>query len=64
VTSTLAVPAETNGHTPAPGTEPSEVSGHPTESHLAALRNLAVTECQEPVEVYEDRLRQTMGIPK
>jgi hypothetical protein len=39
----------TNGHSTAPE--------HPTESHLAALRNLAVTECQEPLEVYEDRLR-------
>jgi hypothetical protein len=46
----------TNGH----GTAPE----HPTESHLAALRNLAVTECQEPVDVYEDRIRTTMKIPK
>lgn len=37
---------------------------HPTESHLAALRNLAVTECGDPVEVFEDRLRRTMGVPK
>jgi hypothetical protein len=53
---------ETNGHKPAP--EPDASLAHPTEAHLAALRNLAVTECQEPVEVYEDRLRRTMGIPK
>ena len=46
----------TNGHSAAPE--------HPTESHLAALRNLAVTECQEPVDVYEDRIRTTMKIPK
>jgi hypothetical protein len=46
----------TNGHSTAPE--------HPTESHLAALRNLAVTECQEPVDVYEDRIRTTMKIPK
>lgn len=51
-----------NGHTPAP--EPDESLAHPTESHLAALRNLAVTECQEPVDVYEDRIRTTMKIPK
>jgi hypothetical protein len=25
---------------------------------------LAVTECQDPVEVYEDRRRQTMDVPK
>jgi hypothetical protein len=37
---------------------------HPTESHLAALRNLAVTECQEPVDVYEQRIRTMMKIPK
>jgi hypothetical protein len=46
----------TNGHSTAPE--------HPTEGHLAALRNLAVTECQEPVDVYEDRIRTTMKIPK
>jgi hypothetical protein len=46
----------TNGYSTAPE--------HPTESHLAALRNLAVTECQEPLEVYEDRIRTTMKIPK
>ena len=46
----------TNGHSTAPE--------HPTESHLAALRNLAVTECGDPVDVYEDRLRTTMKIPK
>jgi hypothetical protein len=49
-------PPVTNGHSPAPE--------HPTEGHLAALRNLAVTECGDPVEVYEDRLRSTMKIPK
>jgi hypothetical protein len=37
---------------------------HPTDGHLAALRNLAITECQEPVDVYEDRIRTTMKIPK
>jgi hypothetical protein len=51
-----ATPSVTNGHSTAPE--------HPTESHLAALRNLAVTECGDPVEVYEDRLRTTMKIPK
>jgi hypothetical protein len=55
-------PVSSNGHTPAPG--PDESLAHPTEGHLAALRNLAVTECQEPVDVYEDRIRQTMKIPK
>jgi hypothetical protein len=54
--------AATNGHSPAP--EPDEALAHPTEGHLAALRNLAVTECQEPVDVYEDRIRTTMKIPK
>jgi hypothetical protein len=48
--------------TPAPKAD--EGLAHPTESHLAALRNLAVTECQEPLEVYEDRIRTTMKIPK
>jgi hypothetical protein len=62
VTSTVAAPTETNSHTPAPW--PDESLAHPTEGHLAALRNLAVTECQEPVDVYEDRLRATMKIPK
>jgi hypothetical protein len=52
----------TNGHRPAQ--EPDEGLAHPTESHLAALCNLAVTECQEPVDVYEDRIRTTMKIPK
>jgi hypothetical protein len=65
VTSTVAapVPAETNSHTPVPALAPDESLAHPTESHLAALRNLAVTECQEPVDVYEDRIRTTMKIP-
>jgi hypothetical protein len=58
---TPPIPA-TNGHTPAP--EPDATLAHPTEGHLAALRNLAVTECQEPVEVYEDRIRTTMKIPQ
>jgi hypothetical protein len=49
--------------TPGAATPPA-TNGHPTESHLAALRNLAVTECQEPVDVYEDRIRTTMKIPK
>jgi hypothetical protein len=55
-----SVPAS-NGHAPEPGEKSLE---HPTESHLAALRNLAVTECQEPVDLYEDRLRTMMKIPK
>jgi hypothetical protein len=51
--------AAANGHTPSP-----DVSlEHPTESHLAALRNLAVTECGEDVSVYEDRLRRTLKVP-
>jgi len=57
-----ATPPSTNGHTPAP--EPDEAPTHPTEGHLAALRNLAVTECGDPSEVYEDRLRTMMKIPK
>jgi hypothetical protein len=44
---TTPAPA-TNGHRPAQ--EPDEGLAHPTESHLAALRHLAVTECMEPVE--------------
>jgi hypothetical protein len=52
----------TNGHTLAP--ESDESLAHPTEGHLAALKNLACTECSEPVEVYEDRIRTTMKIPK
>jgi hypothetical protein len=54
--------AATNGHKPAQDTD--EALAHPTESHLAALKNLACTECGDPIEVYEDRLRRTMGIPK
>jgi hypothetical protein len=56
-----ATPPAMNGHSPALG--PDEGLAHPTEEHLAALRNLAVTECQEPIDVYEDRLRTTMKIP-
>jgi hypothetical protein len=52
----------TNGHSPA--REPDEGLAHPTEGHLAALRNLALTECGEDLDVYEQRLRQTMKIPK
>jgi hypothetical protein len=55
-------PVSANGHAPEPG--PDASLEHPTESHLAALKNLACTECGDPVEVYEDRLRRTMGIPK
>jgi hypothetical protein len=53
--------AARNGHAP-----PSQDATleHPTESHLAALRNLAVTECGEPVEVFEGRVRQMMKLPK
>jgi hypothetical protein len=58
-TPSAATPPSPSGHRPAP--DPDESLAHPTESHLAALRNLAVTECQEPLEVYEDRLRQTIG---
>ena len=52
----------TNGHRPAP--KPDEALAHPTEGHLAALRNLALTECGEEIDVYEDRLRTMMKIPK
>jgi hypothetical protein len=55
-TAGAAITPATNGHSTTPE--------HPTEGHLAALRNLAVTECQEPLEVYEDRIRTTMKIPK
>jgi hypothetical protein len=48
-------PSATNRHSTAPE--------HPTESHLAAVRNLAMTECMEDVSVYEQRIRQTMKIP-
>jgi hypothetical protein len=51
-------PAATNGHTPAP--EPD--LEHPTEAHLSALRALALKECHEEIEVYEQRIRQTMGL--
>jgi hypothetical protein len=61
VTTTVNTPAS-NGHTPAP--DPDASLEHPTEGHLAALRNLALTECGEEVEVYEDRLRTMMKIPK
>jgi hypothetical protein len=47
-----------------PATKADEGLAHPTEGHLAALRNLAVTECGDPLEVYEDRIRTTMKIPK
>jgi hypothetical protein len=55
-------PVNGNGHTPPPELYAS--LEHPTESHLAALKNLALTECREELEVYEDRLRRTMGVPK
>jgi hypothetical protein len=47
-----------------PGAATPPAPEHPTEGHLAALRNLAVTECQEPVDVYEERIRTMMKIPK
>ncbi len=53
-------PAETNGHTPAP--DPDETLAHPTEGHIAALANLALTECREDKEVYYQRIRTTMGL--
>jgi ERF superfamily len=61
-TKAASAPVATNGHTPPPA--PDESLAHPTESHLAALKNLACTECGDPLEVYEDRLRTTMKIPK
>jgi hypothetical protein len=60
----LTEPVSSNGHTPGPAPEPDASMEHPTESHLAALRNLALTECHEELEVFEDRLRRTMGVPK
>jgi hypothetical protein len=54
------VPAS-NGHAP----DPRETSlEHPTEGHIAALRNLALTECGEELEVFEGRIRQMMKLPK
>ena len=60
VTTTVAAGSNGNGHTPAPETD----LEHPTEAHLAALRKLAVTVCMEEVDVFEDRLRRAMGVPK
>ena len=59
-----AAPASANGHGHTPPTEPTEGLEHPTEGHLAALKNLACTKCGEEVEVYEGRLRQMMKLPK
>jgi hypothetical protein len=53
--------AATNGQTPPP---PDAGLEHPTEGHLAALKNLAVTACGDPVEVFEGRIRQMMKLPK
>jgi len=55
-----SVPVSTNGHTPPPA--PTETIEYPTEGHMAALRNLAITECGEDVQVYEDRIRRTLGL--
>jgi hypothetical protein len=60
----LPVAGGTADAAPPPAPKADASLEHPTESHLAALRNLAVTECQEPLEVYEDRIRTTMKIPK
>jgi hypothetical protein len=51
----------TNGHRSAH--EPDRGLAHPTEGHLAALSTLALTECGEDLDVYEQRIRQTMKIP-
>jgi hypothetical protein len=51
-----------NGQTPAP--QETDRLDHPTEGHLAALKNLACTECHDPVEVFEGRVRQMMKLPK
>jgi hypothetical protein len=50
----------TNGHRPAQ--DPDEALAYPTEGHIAALSNLALTECQEDKEVFDQRIRQTMGL--
>jgi hypothetical protein len=34
-----------------------------TEAHLSALRALALQDCQEPVELFEARLRRTAKLP-
>jgi ERF superfamily len=46
-------------HAPAPAADPA----HPTERDLAALRHLAVTECGEAPDVYEDRIRRLGKLP-
>jgi hypothetical protein len=53
-------PVNGNGHTPAP--EADKDLEHPTEGHIAALANLALTECHEDKEVYYQRIRTTMGL--
>ena len=60
--SVAPAPAPTNGHTPAPTPEPAEALERPTEGHIAALANLALTECHEDKEVYYQRIRQVMGL--
>jgi hypothetical protein len=51
----------TNGHSTAP--EPDASLAHPTESHLSALRSLALITCHEDVEAFETRVRRTAGLP-
>jgi hypothetical protein len=60
-TSGAATPPVTNGHRPAQ--EPDESLAHPTESHLSALRTLALDTCHEDVEAFETRVRRTAGLP-
>jgi len=52
-------PVNGNVHPPPP---PSESTDRPTEAHLSALRALALKDCHEEIEVYEQRIRQTMGL--
>jgi hypothetical protein len=51
-------PASTNGSGPTHGTPE-----RPTEVHISALTALALKDCGEEPEVFEDRIRRTMGIP-
>jgi hypothetical protein len=57
VATKAAAPMRANGH----GTT-SAPTERPTEGHITALSTLALTECGEEKEVFEQRIRQVMGL--
>jgi hypothetical protein len=51
-------PVSANGHTPPLG----EPTDRPSEQHITALQTLALTECGEDRDVFEQRIRTIMGL--